>query len=501
MTEKSPHRCVDRAGQFSQPIRRLAVSDFTKRLSIQHPRFMDVPGLGEDMSYDEFLSRKSQIGYEFGFDPVWMPDFLYDFQSTLVEWVLRKGRGGIFADCGLGKTPMEFVWAENVARKTGKKVLILTALAVSFQMLQEAEKFEIELKASGDGTAHRLTVTNYEKLCKFDPADFAGCVCDESSILKSFDGTRRGEITAFMRKIPYRLLATATAAPNDFTELGTSSEALGFLGYMDMLNRFFKNDLNNSATGRMRGEVIKWRLKGHAEKSFWRWVCSWSRSIRKPSDLGFDDRAFILPELIERQHLVKASKPSQDLLFELPAIGLKEQREERKRTIKERCHQVADLVKNTGEPAMIWCNLNEEGNYLESIIQDAIQVSGKDNDDKKESKLVAFAKGNERVLITKPKIGAWGLNFQHCAHVLTFPTHSYEQHYQLIRRCYRFGQKKPVKVDIVLTEGDKEVIKNLSAKSSKADRMFESLVAEMNNALMIENQGDYTIPLKAPQWL
>ena len=262
---------------------------------------MDVPGLGEDMTYDAFLSRKSQIGYEFGFDPVWMPDFLYDFQLTLVEWALRKGRGGIFADCGLGKTPMEFVWAENVARKTGKKVLILTALAVSFQMLQEAEKFGIELNASSDGTAHRLTVTNYEKLSKFDPSDFAGCVCDESSILKSFDGTRRGEITAFMRKIPYRLLATATAAPNDFTELGTSSEALGFLGYMDMLNRFFKNDLNNSATGRMRGEAIKWRLKGHAEKSFWRWVCSWSRSIRKPSDLGFDDRSFILPELIERQ--------------------------------------------------------------------------------------------------------------------------------------------------------------------------------------------------------
>jgi hypothetical protein len=251
----------------------------------------------------------------------------------------------------------------------------------------------------------------------------------------------------------------------------------------------------------MHGEVIKWRLKGHAEKSFWRWVCSWSRSIRKPSDLGFDDRAFILPELIERQHLVKASKPRQDLLFELPAIGLKEQREERNRTIKERCHQVADLVKNTGEPAIIWCNLNEEGNYLEKIIPDAIQVSGADNDDKKESKLVAFAKGNERVLITKPKIGAWGLNFQHCAHVLTFPTHSYEQHYQLIRRCYRFGQKKPVKVDIVLTEGDKEVIKNLSAKSSKADRMFESLVAEMNNALMIEKQGDYNLPMKAPQWL
>ncbi len=477
------------------------MSDYSERPSIQYPIFMDVPGIGESMTYDEFLSRKSQIGYEFGFDPVWMPDFLYDFQSTLVEWALRKGRGGIFADCGLGKTPMEFVWAENVARKTGKKVLILTALAVSFQMLQEAEKFGIELKASSDGTAHRLTVTNYEKLSKFDPSDFAGCICDESSILKSFDGTRRGEITAFMRKIPYRLLATATAAPNDFTELGTSSEALGFLGYMDMLNRFFKNDLNNSATGRMRGEVIKWRLKGHAENYFWRWVCSWSRSIRKPSDLGFDDRDFILPELIERQHLVKASKPRQDMLFELPAIGLKEQREERNRTVNERCHKVADLVKNTGEPAIIWCNLNEEGNYLEKIIQDAIQVSGKDNDDKKESKLVSFAKGNERVLITKPKIGAWGLNFQHCAHVLTFPTHSYEQHYQLIRRCYRFGQKKSVKVDTVLTEGDKEVIKNLSAKSSKSDRMFESLVAEMNNAMAIEKQGDYTLSLKAPQWL
>jgi hypothetical protein len=252
--------------------------------------------------YLSFLDYKTHRGAEHGFAPVWVPDFLFDFQRELVEWSLRTGRAAILADCGLGKTPMELVWAENVARKTGGKVLILAPLAVSHQIVREAEKFGVGVTRSHDGTAHRgITVTNYERLALFNPADFAGVVCDESSILKSFDGARRTEITAFMRKTPYRLLATATAAPNDYIELGTSSEALGYLGHMDMLNRFFKNDLNNSANGRMRGEVIKWRFKGHAELPFWRWVCSWARAVRKPSDLGFDDGQFILPPLEERR--------------------------------------------------------------------------------------------------------------------------------------------------------------------------------------------------------
>ena len=453
------------------------------------------------MSYADFLERKTQLSGNHGFAPVWMPDFLMDFQAALVDWSVRKGRAAILADCGLGKTAMLLVWAENVARKTGGRVLILVPLAVAHQTISEAQKFGIDATRSTDGTAHRITVTNYERLHYFSPGDFVGCVCDESSILKSFDGSRRGEITAFMRKLPYRLLDTATAAPNDYIELGTSSEALGYLGHMDMLNRFFKNDLNNSARGRMRGEVIKWRFKGHGELPFWRWVCSWARACRRPSDLGFDDTRFVLPPLIETEHLVDVQSAADGMLFSLPAVGLKEQREERRRTIEDRCSRVADLVNRTGEPALVWCHLNEEGDTLERMIPDAVQVSGKDSDDAKEERMIAFAEGKARVLITKPKIGAWGLNFQHCAHVTFFPSHSFEQYYQGVRRSWRFGQTRPVRVDIVTTEGEKGVLKNLQRKAAQADRMFSSLVAEMNAALAIDRASQPTKTTEVPQWL
>src|SRR5438876_5779671 len=344
-------------------------------------------------AYAEFLDAKAHSGSDSGCSPIWMPDFLFDFQAALTEWAIRRGRAAIFGDCGLGKTPMELVWAENVLRHAGR-VLMLAPLAVSLQILREAEKFGIGVSRSLDGTPGcRITVTNYERLEHFNPSDFAGVVCDESSILKSFDGARRGEITAFMRKVPYRLLATATAAPNDYIELGTSSEALGYLGHMDMLNRFFKNDQNNSATGRMRGEVIKWRFKGHAERPFWRWVCSWARAIRRPSDLGFDDEAFVLPPLDETEHLVEARTLAPGMLFALPAATLPEQREERRRTIAERCERVAGLVNGTGHPALVWCHLNDEGDLLQRLIPDAVQVSGSDTDEAKEDRMLAFVDG------------------------------------------------------------------------------------------------------------
>jgi len=453
------------------------------------------------VSYTEFLDRKTQLSGNHGFAPVWMPSELMDFQAELVDWSVRKGRSAILADCGLGKTLMQLVWAENVARKTGGRVMILTPLAVAHQTIAEADKFGIEAIRSADGRAHRITVANYERLHHFDASDFVGCVCDESSILKSFDGARRTEITAFMRKMPYRLLATATAAPNDYIELGTSSEALGYLGHMDMLNRFFKNDLNNSAQGRMRGEVIKWRFKGHAELPFWKWVCSWARAVRRPSDLGFDDAAFVLPPLDEIEHIVDAKSNAGGMLFALPAVGLREQREERRRTIAERCERVAELVRATGEPALVWCHLNEEGDLLERLIADAVQISGKDSDDAKEDRLIAFAEGRARVLVTKPKIGAWGLNFQHCAHVTFFPSHSFEQYYQGVRRCWRFGQRRPVRVDIVATEGERGVLKNLQRKSDQSDRMFSSLVAQMNAALAIERSSEFSKREVMPQWL
>lgn len=452
-------------------------------------------------AYLDFLERKTQLGTRDGFRPVWMPDAAFDFQAALIEWAVEQGRSALFEDCGLGKTLQQLAWAENVVRHTNCPVLVLTPLAVTSQTVREAEKFGIEAVRSDGKPGRGITVTNYEKLHHFDPADFAGAVCDESSILKDFDGARRQAITEFMRKMRYRLLCTATAAPNDYHELGTSSEALGYLGYMDMLGRFFKNEQNNASTGRgYLGSSNKFRLKGHAEEGFWRWVCSWARAIRKPSDLGFDDRAFILPPLIEREHLVEAERPAEGMLFSLPAVGLQEQREEQRRTLTERCEMVARLV-DTDEPALVWCQLNDEGDLLERLIPGAVQVSGADSDEAKEERFLAFASGEARVLVTKPKIGAWGLNFQHCAHVTFFPSHSFEQFYQGVRRCWRFGQTRPVTVDVVTTEGGRGVLENLQRKAGQADEMFDRLVRLMNDALHIERARDYPLPTEVPSWL
>lgn len=457
------------------------------------------------LDYQQFLEAKSQSANMYGFTPDTLPDFLFDFQRSLVDWSLRKGRAGVFADCGLGKTPMLLAWADAIVRRENKHVLVLTPLAVGQQTIREAEKFGIEAVRSTDGhlpISPCVVVANYERLHHFDPSMFAGVVCDESSILKSFDGARRGEITEFMKKRPYRLLCTATAAPNDYIELGTSSEALGELGHMDVLNRFFKNDLRNSSTGRgYLGAKNQWRFKGHAEEPFWRWVSSWARALRKPSDLGFADDRFVLPPLNEVEHVVESNQLAEGMLFPLPAVGLQEQRDDQRRTLAERCEKVASLVSDTGEPALVWCHLNEEGDRLERLIPGAAQVSGSDPDGTKEEKLLAFASGEVRVLITKPKIGAWGLNFQHCAHVTVFPSHSFEQYYQCVRRCWRFGQRRPVRVDIVTTEGQRGVKDNLQRKAKAAEKMFDALVAYMNDALTISRGRAHTLDQAVPSWL
>jgi len=456
------------------------------------------------MDYNGFLDRKRQLGGDHGFDPEWMPDTLFPFQRDLVEWACRKGRGGIFADCGTGKGFMALVWAENVARRVGRPVLIATPLAVSHQLVREAEKFGIEAERSRDGErspSARVVVTNYERLSAFSPDDFAGMVCDESSVLKNFAGVRRGEITAFMRKMPYRLLCTATAAPNDYIELGTSSEALGEMGHMDMLGKFFRNDQGNStATNRAYGGRMAWRFKGHAERHFWRWVSSWARACRRPSDLGYPDDGFVLPELVEREHLVEARTRPEGFLFDLPARNFAEERAERRRTIAERCERVAELVDH-GDQALVWCHLNDEAGLLCDLIPDALQVRGSDTDDAKESRLLDFAEGRLRVLVTKPKIGAWGLNLQGCAHVTFFPSHSYEQYYQGVRRCWRFGQTRPVTVDIVATEGEVGVKENLRRKAAQADAMFEALVAHMNDSVKIDASETYDQKPEVPKWL
>jgi len=461
-------------------------------------------------AYAEFLESKAQIGTRHGFDPVWMPAFLFDFQSALVEWATVQGRCAIFADCGLGKTPMQLVWAENVVRKENRPVLIATPLAVSHQVVREAEKFGVDCVRVQDGIVPhgaRVVVTNYERIERFNPEDFSGMVCDESSILKNFNGVRRSVVTEFMRRLPYRLLCTATAAPNDYIELGTSSEALGEMGNADMLSRFFKNDQNNSSHRTLHrtrfghaepGSV--WRFRGHAEQPFWRWVCSWARAVRKPSDIGFSDERFELPPLEEVEHLVRAHRPADGMLFEMPAVGLHEQREERRRTLRERCERVAGLVEKTDQ-SMAWCHLNAEGDLLAEMIPDAQQIAGSDPDEAKEERLLAFARGELRVLITKPKIGAWGLNLQRCAHLTFFPSHSYEQYYQAVRRCWRFGQTRPVRVDVITTEGDRGVLKNLRRKAAQADRMFASLTEHMGAATKIGKETPFTMEVSTPSWL
>lgn len=453
------------------------------------------------MSYADFLRAKVHEGADRGFAPTFMPPQLFDFQRAMVEYAVRKGRSALFEDCGLGKTVQFLTWAQNVVEHTNRPALIVAPLAVAAQIVREAAKFDIEASRSSDGAFNtKIVVTNYERLAAFDHAEFSGVVCDESSILKSFDGARRAEITDFMRKVPYRLLTTATAAPNDYIELGTSSEALGYLGYTDMLNRFFKNEHGNStATGRMYGEAPKWRFKGHAELPFWRWVCSWARAMRRPSDLGFEDGKFILPPLTESLHLVEADSLPNGMLFNLPASTLPEQREEKKRTIKVRCERAAELVSH-GRPAIVWCQFNEEADLLERIIPGAKQVSGSQSDDLKEGRLMDFVDGGFRVLVTKARIAALGLNFQHCAHVVDFPSHSYEQYYQGVRRCWRFGQTQEVVVDTVMTEGERKIVENRQRKAVQADVMFSNLISEMNNAMAVSTAKSFDKSMEVPAW-
>ena len=465
------------------------------------------------MDYREFLHRKSQLDGDFGFAPTWMPEQLFDFQRALVEWACRKGRAALFCDCGLGKSAMQLTWAENVARKTGGRVLILTPLAVAFQTVKEGEKFGVEVTHRRDGLkpGDRIVVTNYERLHHYSPDDFAGVVCDESSILKNFDGATRSAVTDFMRKREYRLLCTATAAPNDYVELGTSSEAVGSLGAQDMMQKFFKSVNGSYAMGGSGGagprrfshapDTGKFYLRPHAERDFWRWVCSWARACRQPSDLGFDNARFVLPPMTIRDHVVTAAKPRDGYMFDVPAVGLAEQRSDLRNTIAERCNMAAELVNAHDRPAVAWCNLNEEGNRMARQMRGAVEVSGNDAEEAKEEAFAAFVAGQIRVLVTKPTIGGFGLNLQHCAHQTFFPSHSYEQFYQATRRCWRFGQKSPVVVDMITTDGQQNVLQNLERKAAQASQMFDQLVALMWRELSLTKEPEATTKEEMPSWL
>lgn len=454
------------------------------------------------IGYHEFINDKLQQGCGNGFEPNFLPGCLFDFQKHLVIWAIKTGRSALFEDCGLGKTIQELVWSKNVANHTRKPVLNIAPLAVAQQTVGEGNKFGIDVERSRDGVYKcDIVVTNYQKLHLFKPDEFSGVVCDESSILKNDNGKFKQLFVEFARKIPYRLLGTATAAPNDFIELGTSSESLGYLGYVDMLTRFFKNDQSNVASKRMYGEAPKWRFKKHSETPFWRWVTSWARAIRKPSDIGFCDDGYKLPNLIENIHTVDTQTLPDGYFLPVHAKDLQEQREEKRRTIPERCEYVRMCVEKRTDQSTIWCQLDDEGDLLEKIIPNSVQVHGRMTDDLKEELFLKFSSGQIQRLITKPKIGAFGMNWQNCCHLTHFPEHSFERKYQLTRRHYRYGQKNDVVIDTIMTEGERKILNNVKRKEEQAVKMFDNLVREMNNSLHINRTVKHSNNVELPSWL
>jgi len=437
------------------------------------------------MNYKQFLENKRHTLGEFGFEANYIPDMAFDFQIHIIEKACKKGRMAVFADTGLGKTLIQLSIAQNIINHTNKKVLILTPLAVAFQFILEAEKMGIDdIEYSKDGThTKKIVICNYERLHYFNSTDFEGVICDESSILKNFDGKIKQQITSFVKKLPYRFLSTATPSPNDFIELGTSSEALGYMGYTDMLGKFFKNN-NNSIDPKHAGE--KWYLKPHAENDFFSWVNQWSIMIKMPSDLGFSDEKYILPELKINTHTIKNQSlleiDGQIEMFNRPAKGFNEVRQEVKQTIKERCEKAVELAK--GKTSVYWCNRNEESKLLRELDSEAVEIIGSQSMERKEEILLAFAQGKIKRIITKARMTGMGLNWQHCNHSVFFPTYSYEQYYQSIRRFWRFGQENNVIIDMVVSDGQSSVLESLQKKTQKAIELHTNLTNNVNNSFI-----------------
>ena len=438
------------------------------------------------MNYEEFLNSKRHNSINYGIEPNFIPENMFDFQKYILEKTVKKGRQANFIDTGLGKTLIELSTAVNYVKATNKPVLIITPLAVAFQFVKEAEKFGIEdVVYSKDGNyKSKIVICNYERLDKFNANDFDCVILDESSILKNFDGAIKSQITTFLKKVKYRYLFTATPSPNDFIELGTSSEALGYLGYTDMLSKYFSN--NEKTIKQVDHIGNKWYLKPHAKKDFFKWVSSWSVSMRKPSDLGFSDNLHKLPNLIINYNQVKNNNNwcinGQNMLFGIVAQRLGEVREEQKMTITERCEKAVELSSNY-ETSVYWCNFNDESELLKNLDKDSYEIRGSMDLDKKEDLLLNFFEGKIKKLITKPKMTAFGLNWQHCNHSVYFPTFSYEQYYQAVRRFWRFGQKKDVIIDIVYSDGQKRVLDSLMNKSEKANELFSNLNLNINKKL------------------
>lgn len=428
-------------------------------------------------SYSEFLNRKAVIDMATGLER--LPDLcpaLFPFQKDIVGWALRRGRAALFAGTGLGKSLMELAWADALRRSRDIATLLLTPLGVTEQMIDEAAKFSIparHVRSQGD-CGDGINITNYEKLDRFDVTRFGAIILDESSILKSYDGKTRTKLIDSCCRVPFRLAATATPAPNDFMELGNHAEFLGAMSYTEMLAMFFVHD---------GGEVQKWRLKGHAEGEFWKWLCSWAVMLRKPSDLGYEDGGFNLPPLFTHQHTVAVEyEPDMEtgFLFPVEAQTLQERIGARRGTVADRVAEAAALVNGNDRPWVCWCNLNSESELLTKAIPGAVEIRGSDSEDKKASAARGFTKGTFRVLVSKPSIFGFGMNWQHCRDAAFVGLNdSFEQVFQAVRRCWRFGQTKSVNVHFIASEIEGAVVSNLRRKEADAERMADAMIEHM----------------------
>lgn len=435
--------------------------------------------------YASFLAAKQRVDKPSGFEVVNLNKKLFPFQQAIVRWACRRGRAAIFADCGLGKSGMQLEWADQVNGQTNGKVLILAPLAVAAQTLREASKFEIGgvgiVRKQEDCEPFRICIANYEMLQHFDPAEFSGVVLDESSIIKNFTGSIRNQILDAFKATPFRLACTATPAPNDYMELGNHAEFVGSMTRTEMLSMFFCHD---------GGDTSSWRLKGHAESDFWKWLCSWSVMMRKPSDIGFQDDGFDLPPIHIHEHIVKADPLKSGVLFEVDSPSLEDRRRARKASLADRVAEAVRIVGEDDSQCLVWCDLNDESDALAAGIEGAIEVRGSDEPEHKERAMLGFAAGTNRVLVTKPKIAGFGMNFQSCARmVFVGLSDSYEALYQSIRRCWRFGQSQPVHVHIITASTEGAVLDNVKRKERDAEEMSANLVAHMSDITTGELKG------------
>jgi hypothetical protein len=451
------------------------------------------------MSYLDFIQSKRPRPVEIGIDRDVdsLGHGLMPFQSHIVARALKLGRCLIAADCGLGKTPMQLVWAHEMNRHTNKPVLILAPLAVAQQTKREGDKFGIDTKVcrTQDDIVPGINITNYEMLGKFDAREFGALVLDESSILKSYGGAMRQEITEFGKQIEYRLCCTATPAPNDLIEIINHADFLSVMGGKEIIATYFIQDGNTTH---------KWRLKGHAVEDFWSWVASWAIAVRKPSDLGFDDGAFILPPLNTIQHVVDGHINT-GWLVPIEAVTLEDQRQARRESMPERVRMASEIANNTDGPFLMWCDLNAESEALKAAIPGAIQVRGSDSPEHKTDAFLGFTDGRYRVLVSKPSIAGFGMNWQHCADMAFVGiSHSYERYYQAVRRCWRFGQTRQVNAHVVIAETEGAVLNNIERKERESVIMMEKIVRHMNFDFKLgkTREMEYTQPfVTLPNWI